>query len=122
MRVNRESWHYKWKKLIIGEYNMYGNLCAYFWGCVLSIALPAIFTFLIIIVAILFIVAMFTDPLFFNVLIITIFGIGCIILPFIAIYWYRKKTIKQYLVPGEEIVIEFIKAKKNKICPLIDYY
>lgn len=122
MKINTKSWHYRLKSRILGRFIMHQNLCAYFWGCVLSILLPAILVSLILFLVVFFIYIMFTEPGFINICLIVLSVIGCFALPPIGIYWFRRKTIKQYLVPGEEVVVEFIKAKKSKLCPLIEYY
>jgi len=44
-----------------------------------------------------------------------------VILPGWAIYFVRKKCGRPPVMPGENIIFEYIKAKKRKICPLIKY-
>lgn len=115
MKINRNSWHYKLS--LFGEhweeYN--DTLCAYtrrifFKGTILLIVTGEIL-FLCYNIS--------TVP---YMLIAFLFIISAIFVSIITIFYLRKFFKKPALsFPNESIIIEYIKAKKKAICPIIEY-
>ena len=117
MKIKRNSWHYKISNLLVDFEKHNDTLCLYFWRLIGTIVLIIFGTGLISTM----IYSYFTSAFFASTSIMLVFIISCFILPAIAIYFLRVKLGKSPEITGETIVIEFIKAKKNKICPLIKY-
>ena len=117
MKINRKSWHYRWNK---GFYSYFhpDNLCEYFWKTVFSLALPMAIISIMILLFVLLVNSAITDP--WGAL-IGISAVGSLIFPIIAIvllrYYFPSTKTKQ-----ERLVGEYLKAKKNRICPMIEYY
>jgi len=114
MKVSRKSWHYKISNF--GSYyeKSYDSLCNYFWRLVSKVLLGIILT--VFCSAILW--SYFTSPIFIAITILILSLISCIVLPIIAIAYLRDKLPE---IPYENIFIEYIKAKKRKLCPFIEY-
>lgn len=92
MNISRRSWHYRW--LVWLEAPIPYNLCSYFWTLVLSFMLGA--------------VLVIPSPIVLLVVLVT----------------YLHKKYKKYRWSQESqpsIVGEWLKAKKRKVCPLIEY-
>ena len=118
MNIKRNSWHYKISLLGTDTYEKStDSLCLYFWRLVLKSA--GILLLSIIIPCLIY--AYFTSHFVISTSIMVIFVVSCVALPISAIWYLRKLTGSQLKIPGENIAFEFIKAKKNKICPLIKY-
>lgn len=132
MKVKRNSWHYtlycffrqcvdsttdgpfEFYELLIRKHSLRrtyrpSSLCKYFWFCLFSaLIIPLIATFAILVIGILFVVVM----------------------PFIWLQEkytdrrYRKrrtKGIEPSKTPSEpSMVLQFVKAKKDRVCPLIE--
>jgi len=117
MKINRKSWHYRIRKF--WSFDDARNLCSYFWSTVWATAL-----FPIVPVVALFVLLFLTAPLWgiwidsqgFNIIIgiFEIFGL--------CVFWYEyRKEEYKHTVREPSLVKEFVKAKKQKICPLIEY-
>jgi len=118
MKIKRSSWHYKINMLGPDTYERYpDNLCFYFWRCVFRLLFWAFVVLIIGFIA----YAYFTDPFLTPITIIIFFFILSGVLPVLAIYFLRKKIGGPPKMPGENILFEYLQAKKNKICPLIEY-
>ena len=116
MEIKRTSWHYKISNLG-GFERMHDNLCSYFWRVIGKLVL-----FLVIIFILGFLIFVYcTSPFIVANTIMLLFIISISVLPPLAIYYLRKKVGKSPEIPYENIAIEYIKAKKRKICPLIKY-
>ena len=123
MKINRNSWHYRWSNFFTNQNTYNANLCSYFWKLLFSIFMPMLCTAIIGTTFILFLMKLFTEPGFINIVVITFCVVGCIFLPIWVIKYYKRITnYEEYRIPGEEVLIEFIKVKKRKICPLIKFY
>jgi len=116
VKVNRKSWHSKISNL--GDYPTSGdNLCRYFWRIVIksgvicfAITLMGTALYqLIISGAAVFIGAM------------ALYIILTVTLPVLAITQLRKKLGKPPEASYEPILKAYIKAKKEKVCPIIEY-
>jgi len=93
------------------------NLCRFFWRlvghvfCVVFIA--GVSAFLIY--------SWIVHPQAIFLLFIILFFVGFIVLPPLAIKCLRAILRKSPELPYENIVFEYLKAKKQKVCPLIEY-
>jgi hypothetical protein len=50
-----------------------------------------------------------------------LFVVSCVVLPILAIHFLRKKLHKSPEMPYGNIVSAYVSAKKEKVCPLIEY-
>ena len=118
MKVKRSSWHYKvnyfgsdW-----GE-RKHDNLCAYFWRTVGRIFVAAFFVSIFSLLG----YAFFTSGFMMPTIIMVLFILSAIFVPQIAINLLRKKLGKSPEMPYGNIVVEYMRARKQKMCPLIEY-
>jgi hypothetical protein len=120
MDIQRSAWHCKisnWNRMEKTN----DNLCSYFWRLVSNVC-GFIGKGLIILA--LTLIAGFscywivTDPI---LLIIVLWMTSSAFLPPFAIYFLRKKLGKSPEMPYGNIFIEYIKARKEKVCPIIKY-
>jgi len=143
MKISTKSWHYRWlSKLKIVQSR---SLCVYLWQVVFSTTIfPGIALLIlsaIVILALACLVGIFTVPLtLFGVVTLSpdgilaatlIFGTGSYALLVwnsgsYALKIYSRYKNRRYLsrdfVPVEDgLVVSYIKAKKAKICPFIDF-
>lgn len=121
MKIKRSVWHYKISNLWRDCERSNDNLCRYFWGLagkcvVLFIGIP-----ICIFLAGTLTYFYFTDPMWIARTIILLFICFSTIFPPVVICFVRKKFGKSPKMPYQNIVIEYIKAKKERICPLIEY-
>ena len=65
--------------------------------------------------------AYFTNPQVIPITIMFLFILSTIVIPVLVIHYIRKKKGEPITLPGENILYEFLKAKKRKVCPLIEY-
>jgi len=118
MKVKRSSWHYKASNFGNGGFeNRNDNLCWYFWRLIFKVVVGVAFT----IVICMMLYAYFTSPLLIPHTILLLFFVAIFAVPIAVIYLIRKKFGKSPEMPYGNIVAEYIKAKKNKVCPLIEY-
>ena len=115
--VNRESWHFK---LVSGFFDRIdwssSNLCKYFWQVVWSIIMILLVIGVVASVIVVFIINWT----------ITLTVIGCstfIWLPIVAIVYFRKLGINTEIKNPKQLNLlsEYLKAKKEKICPVIKF-
>jgi len=117
MKIKRSSWHYKISNLGNPLENNTDNLCWYFWRAVFKMAyLIGILIFLIFLVHFWLI----NSQLISNTIML-FFIVSCIAVPFFAIRYLRRILGKSLEIPHGNIVTEYMRARKNKICPLIEY-
>ena len=118
MKVKRTAWHYKISNLGTGFERSSDNLCRYFWRLITK-SLTIIISIPLAILAIGFaIYSVVSDP---PALIVFLFFISSAMFPGLAVWFMRKKLGKSPEMPYGNIVTEYIKAKKEKVCPLIVY-
>lgn len=118
MKIKRSVWHCKISNLGNDRERSNDNLCSYFWRLVVKsiliiIGIPALVTCLGFLGY-----TTFSDPL---ILIMVLFLISSFIFPMLVINFIRIKFGKSPELPYGNIVTEYIKAKKERICPLIEY-
>ncbi len=117
MKVKRTSWHYKICHIGSDYENNNDNLCSYFWVVVGKIALFGSAGLLLCVLAYYY----FTDPFVLSTSILILSILLGVALPIVVIHYIRQVCGKSIECPGESIVIEFVKAQKDKVCPLIEY-
>jgi len=116
MKVKRSSWHYKISNFG-GFENCNDNLCVYFWRTVFKIIVGVLLV--VFVGSILY--AYFTSLFILSTTILILFLVSCVVLPVLAIHYLRKKLGKSLEMPYGNIFVGYVKAKKNKICPFIEY-
>jgi len=131
MRVKINSWHYK--LICFADFGIPNNLCAYFWKVVFSaLFLVAMAIFVLFLAATATIaVTSFIWVWFFGIEYeIGIFAM--IMYCFVGFFILHSKSYPQRGIWAVEIVgrrestepnllIEWIRAKKQKICPMIEF-
>lgn len=116
MKIKRSSWHYKISNL--GDFEKRNdNLCNYFWRIVGKLALFFIMAVLLFGIGFTY----FTSPAVIPNTILLLWLFGSVILPPLVIGSIRERLGGPAEIKGESIVKEFIKAKKNRFCPMIKY-
>lgn len=116
MEIKRSSWHYKISNLG-GFERGNDNLCCYFWRLVGKLVLIFAVTFIFC----LGVYTYFTHDLLIANTILLLFIISSVALPLLVIHFIRQKLNKSPEMPYGNIVIEYVVAKKRKVCPLIKY-
>ena len=89
-------------------------------GGFFNIMIPPVVILSVLSLIALYIAAWF-DPEEIPAVILVTFFILSMVLPFVAILGLRRVVGKSPIIPGESILVEYIKAKKAKICPFIEY-
>ena len=117
MKIKRTFWHCKISNLGNDWERVDDNLCCYFWGFVGKLTL----IFVAVVLVCFFIYAYFTSDLLISNTILLLFLCLSIALPSFVIHLIRKSLGKFPEMPYENIVVEYILAKKRKVCPLIKY-
>ena len=117
MKIKRSSWHYKISNFWAGYERRNDNLCWYFWRGVLKLALAVWVLILLVAIA----HSYFTSPQVISATIMLVFVVSIFVVPYLAIIFLRGKLGKSPEMPYENIVTECLKARKNKVCPLIKY-
>lgn len=116
MEIRRSSWHYKISNFGSVERSN-DNLCCYFWRLVGKLALISVITFAFCFSIYIY----FTSDLLIANTIAILFLCLSIALPSFIIHFIRRKLGKSPEMPYGNIVVEYIAAKKTKVCPLIEY-
>lgn len=121
MQVSRQSWHFRFLSAM--QCRPPSNLCSYFWMVVLHMALVVFFVALG--------VAMM--GLIFSPILAIWFKwaeqvviVGYVIwIAILSVGWlmYRgwRETQKGYVKGPDGLAVAWVKAKKAKVCPLIEY-
>ncbi len=141
MKISKQSWHYQLYQLMerLDIVTMYdkNDLCSYMRGLIISISIP-ITMILSPYTAYLFHITGVLDshPPLVSFLVLaglflwTIVGLiaDCLLIFVIGIHYINKYIIskipkreKQQKEKKPNILIEYLKAKKQKICPLIEF-
>jgi hypothetical protein len=127
MKIKKSSWHYRMHRMFNGGFGPgYKSLCTYFWGTVgttllVGVALPVSSVIILGLMLAPF-VYLFTG----NLEIIGAVVAGSF-LDIIALFgfwaWYRHThpSTKLRVEKEPSLVVEYLKAKKRKVCPLIEY-
>ena len=138
MNISTDSWHYK--QLTSLRYKPPRTLCAYFWSLMLVLTLKGILIGLLLVGAVLagfllfyipgwaLVTMTFSEGLYMS-------GASWVVAFFVARkYWldhtdagkaYRAKKAgaKEQAMPEQEpnILVEYLRAVKNKVCPIVTY-
>jgi hypothetical protein len=132
MVINKSAWHYKLTKLTVGRYvDISESLCGYFWQVVLCLYT----TFLVLPIMILggwviisgdVLLDDFSGVALYVMTALSVNGIllwscvsGVIVVFIMAIVEYFNRKQKHNHEPS--LVKEYIKSKKQKICPIIEF-
>lgn len=137
MRISKNSWHYKLCDFAFHKVST--SLCVYFWQVPIAIlSTVAIFSLVASMVALF--VFILAQPLLLNInqlpfaatvfLGISSLGVWCATLKsfhetFNGCEWDRvliKKNSKEDKPKKESLIKAYLKAKKDKICPKIEFY
>ena len=124
VRINTSSWHYR--LIYNSDFRVPGNLCAYFWKVVFLVVWYIVASVVVFIGVFAALMAMLL-PLF-GVYI----GAGLIatvvlyvMLGSILIDLYREtdhyRARATNSTADANIAIEWVKAKKNKVCPMLEF-
>lgn len=147
MKINKNSFSSKIYKYVynVEDWELPNNLCSYFWKLIGAFLIIPLFLISHLIIAVIkrrikredlplgilllysllslfgMVMVHFTEPTNLFYIFIEIFGItGYIILTMSIIGYVIYRLDKKYK-GGNNIVSEYIKAKKNKMCPRIEW-
>ncbi len=122
MKIKKDSWHYQLQKITgITNPQYRTNLCMYIRGLLITMLLPPL---VVLVPFVLFVLTMS----FGYSIVITGIGVGVVVL--IIIDLFNEKIVphlpslpkrKQNKLKEPKLIIEYLKAKKQKICPLIEF-
>jgi len=117
MRVRRSSWHYKLSYLGSDYERGNDNLCGYFWRTVgKAVLLLGVFS-----LASLLVYTYFTHLLVISNTILLLFVLSSLIVPPLVIVYIRKILGKSPEMPYGNVLTGYLKARKQKVCPLIEF-
>jgi hypothetical protein len=117
MDINVKSWHYKMNKCL-GDGTMPKTLCSYFW-----ISLWHIFMILTMLALGLLLITFFISPIFLLLTTneqLTGMGYASISIDTMILIMTGGCCLLDK-ISFSRVIIEYIKAVKNKVCPLITY-
>lgn len=117
MKISKKSWLYKIRNFGNGWPVYNDNLCSLFWACVSRFVM--ILTLAAIIVLLVY--SYFTSPFWISTSILLLFVFASTVLPLLAIDFIRKRLGHPVKWSKESLILEYLKAKKNKVCPMIEY-
>lgn len=130
MKISEQSWHYR--LLNFCNYTPQRSLCLYFWQVVWSVLTTTVAVCIMTILAALFLYMM-AMPVLAFLGVVTPGGYICVILWVVVLagifedqiknkyrdWQFREKKERKESEPN--ILSEWIKAKKNKVCPTIEF-
>ncbi len=121
MQVSRRAWHYRFLEYL--ECETPRNLCSYFWMVVLHMLMCVVFVALAVAM-----MGLILSPIlaiwfeWFEQLVIVGYVIWIAILVIVWLHYrYWKRTQRGYVKPPDGLTLSWVKAKKDKVCPLIEY-
>lgn len=129
MKVSKKSWHYRWMKKI--GFHPPSNLCAYFWTTVWSILVFPVIAAVALVAATLLLAPFWT--LFFDnwgwqqaasvIGVVEIILLSVVLTFTISDRWGEERHEKYgyYGRKPDSMLKQWFKAKKQKVCPLIEY-
>lgn len=121
MQIKRSAWHSKISNLGKDYHKSNDNLCIYFWRFVLRCICLLVGIPIAIFAMWLLICSYFSNPMWPAWTILLLFFYSLVLFPALAICFVRGRLGKSPEMPYGNIVTEYIKAKKEKICPIIEY-
>lgn len=124
MIVNTNSWHFKLNGRWWGiwEHDS-SNLCKYFWETVLSVLITALIVSVICFVIGMWGYLIWNVPFYNKIMgvIIIAWFFSIVFVPIFAIKGFRKLVGEDVAIPIPSLFAEYVKAKKNKYCPIIEF-
>lgn len=127
MLVSKRSWHYQLVLLFSNdsEDSIPSSLCCYFWSVLASIVYALFALVFILLIAVL--VSTPITQLFFNIPLplVILGGIICelVLIAFLVELVKYRRTKEGYYnnVKEDGLIVSYLKAKKNKFCPKINF-
>ena len=116
MEFKRSTWLYKISMLGRFE-STRDNLCNVFWGLVARVMMTVLVICFMSTLGYVF----YTDFWFRFASAVILYIAFSGFISWLAVHLLREKLGKSPEIPGSNIVIEYLKAKKAKICPFIEY-
>lgn len=125
MIINKSSWHYRFLQKM-GVWDMPTTLCSYFWTLVAQIFLASLFGSLASLFTIGYPILAWSafhnhSHQALNGFIIIVMAPTILGITFGVLYLHEKFEQRVNKKTEPNILIEMIKATKNKVCPLITY-
>lgn len=144
MKVSRNSWHFRFNKEVGEAFGMGAypgkTLCSYFWGTIWNMVVMCFVAVLVWVFLVLMGIPVFAAfginnlSIFLTATLYPIAGMGlvacvCCIgagIIWLSDYlqdkrWQRQEAREQAgIVKRPNLVVEYIKAKKQKVCPIIE--
>ena len=125
MEIKRNSWHY-WVANVYREGGLWGQktttLCQHFWDVIrgLFILAFAVGFFFAVVPCLLYLVT-FKDGVEFGILRIGYlsFAVSLVAGPIIGVMCFRRFVSADTAIKTPNILAEYLKAKKEKVCPVI---
>ena len=124
MIVNTDSWHFKLNKqfwgLIVCKDS---NLCRYFWMTAFVVLLATMLLSMWIGMLTIVVLVVWSTPFHERMIaaIVVLWCLGTPLCSFLAIKGFRKLIGTNTSIPTPSLLSEYIKAKKNKYCPIIEF-
>lgn len=129
MKIDKNSWHYRLNDKVHGHllsdeehWTPPETLCRYFWSTIVSLAVLAVVTTLAAAmssVAVIFVVTAVHNPVEFWTTIGICIAVGLVIV--IISNTSGRRTRERARDNKTGLVHSFLKAKKRKVCPTIEY-
>jgi hypothetical protein len=120
MEIKRSAWHYKISNYYRGEKSN-DSICDYFWRLVKNVGsfiFKGLVILALIVIAVAFGYMVISD---IPLLIVVLWMTSTCLFPPLTIWFIREKLGKPPETPYGNIVVAYMKAKKEKVCPLITY-
>jgi hypothetical protein len=142
MNISKRSWHYRYMDRLGFDVRGTHSLCIYFWKLVFALTIPPICMAVCALAVLFFVLGVVALPLHMIGLIdlkllpagISVALAPCGFLGWIGIIFFLTCVLSKYAYersiarrnsktePQEpNVFIAYIKAKKQKVCPIIDY-
>lgn len=142
MNISKKSGHYKLLSYVLSDWNISKSLCGYFWQVVLMVMAFVLIPSCVLVIPVVIILDMFAyDQSIFTT---ALMGLGMIFwmlaifviigatgdflfttgFPWVKDKWREVFPVDEYITnPAKEpsLVYEFIKAKHEKVCPLLNF-
>lgn len=134
MEISKSSWHYRLINSTIGKPS--NSLCLYFWSLIISLLMRILVAFIFVTWVLMMLITIspiligYNDEyLFLYILGILPWVVTLLILgdylhekfPQVREKHFLKKNRREQLEKEPHIVVEYVKAIKNKVCPILDF-
>ena len=122
LRISRCRWHYRLLRTFLSRDPQHKSLCRYFWSVVGTLALYAIFVVLLTVLVVAGVAWTLQHPL------PVVAGVTVVALTVLIIWgvvtfvrWKRRQPARARPPKAPNLTLEYIRAKKSRICPLIEW-